>query len=649
MHRKQNTDLILADTELERTLRSLRKINKAENSTMADERQDQNEVHREEARRPPITYTMEDFWKPIIQDEYSTIRQPAIDANNFELKPALITMVQQHQFTGHPTEDPNEHLGRFLRMANTVKLNGVRPKVIKLHLFPFSLRDTAATWYESLPYGFVDTWEELVEAYLGRFFPPALTSERRREIIVFQQGEDESLHVAWERFKRLLRRCPMHGIDLKTQMDIVYHALNDISKGIIDASCCGAFKRKSAEEAKELIEDLAKCNMKTPSEFSRGNSRGKGIMELSKMTAMEAKLDAIMHRMDKQERKTYTAHEIGAVERELLKGSAERAAEEQFYDAEEVKYMGEQRNYHFKPNTNLPTHYHPALRNHENFSYGGGASQGPRHGQNPPQGYQQPPRFPQQQQGNEQRNEYQGQRRAQSFEEQMLQFMGDNKKLLNLHEQKFAELGATATNFQIFQNTTNASLKNLETQVGQLALTLQSQKKDAFPSDTKKNPKDCMAVQLRSGKELEKIKEKNDSSKEEEGLEKEEALEKKKEGVDWKDIKGSRPAVPFPQRLQKSKIEEQFARFLKTFQKLEISMPFTEVVTQMPPYAKFLKDMLSKKRKIVEEGIVNLTATCSAVMKKELPEKMKDPGSLQFLASLEELKSRKLSVTQELV
>ena len=91
----------------------------------------------------------------------------------------------------------------------------------------------------------------------------------------------------------------MHGIDLKTQMDIVYHALNDTSKGIIDGSCCGAFKRISAVEAKDLIEDLAKCNMKASSEFSRGNSRGKGVMELSKMTPMEAKLDAIMHRMDK--------------------------------------------------------------------------------------------------------------------------------------------------------------------------------------------------------------------------------------------------------------------------------------------------------------------------------------------------------------
>ena len=54
----------------------------------------------------------------------------------------------------------------------------------------------------------------------------------------------------------------------------------------------------------------------------------------------------------------------------------------------------------------------------------------------------------------------------------MLQFIGDNKRLLNLHEQKLAELEAFKSNTQIFQTNTNASLKNLETQVGQLALTL---------------------------------------------------------------------------------------------------------------------------------------------------------------------------------
>ena len=112
---------------------------------MADERHDQAEEQRIAARRPLMTDTTEDFWRPIIQEEYFAIRQPTVDANNFELKPGLITMVQQHQFTSHPTEDLNEHLGRFLRMANTVKLNGVTSEVIKLHLFPFSLRDITAT------------------------------------------------------------------------------------------------------------------------------------------------------------------------------------------------------------------------------------------------------------------------------------------------------------------------------------------------------------------------------------------------------------------------------------------------------------------------------------------------------------------------
>ena len=62
--------------------------------------------------------------------------------------------------------------------------------MIKLQLFPFSLRDVAATWFESLPVGSVSNWEELVEAYMSKFFPSALTSKRRGEIIVFKKGED---------------------------------------------------------------------------------------------------------------------------------------------------------------------------------------------------------------------------------------------------------------------------------------------------------------------------------------------------------------------------------------------------------------------------------------------------------------------------
>ena len=84
----------------------------------------------------------------------------------------------------------------------------------------------------------------------------------------------------------------------------------------------------------------------------------------------------------------------------------------------------------------------------------------------------------------------------------MISFIEENKRLLNIHKQKFVELAAFQANTTVFQANTNTSLKNLETQVGQLALAMQNQSKDAFPGDTK-NPKDCMAVTLRSGRELE--------------------------------------------------------------------------------------------------------------------------------------------------
>ena len=63
----------------------------------------------------------------------------------------------------------------------------------------------------------------------------------------------------------------------------------------------------------------------------------------------------------------------------------------------------------------------------------------------------------------------------------MLNFIGENKRLLNIHEQKFAETAFQA-NTNVFHANTNASLNNLETQVGQLALSMQNQSRDSFPS-----------------------------------------------------------------------------------------------------------------------------------------------------------------------
>ena len=111
-----------------------------------------------------------------MKKEYSKIQHQPIDANNFELKLALISMVQQQEFGGSPSEDPNGHLSNFLQLCSTIKMNGVDPNVIKLKLFPFSLRDKARNWFHNLMPRSMDTWGTLVEVFLKKKFPPQLTS-----------------------------------------------------------------------------------------------------------------------------------------------------------------------------------------------------------------------------------------------------------------------------------------------------------------------------------------------------------------------------------------------------------------------------------------------------------------------------------------
>ena len=85
--------------------------------------------------------------------------------------------------------------------------------------------------------------------------------------------------------------------------------------------------------------------------------------------------------------------------------------------------------------------------------------------------------------------------------------------------------------------------------------------------------------------------------------------------------------MPYPQRFKKKEIDSQFAKFLELFKKLHINIPFVEALEQMPNYAKFMKDVLSKKKKFGQYEMISMTEACSVVLQKKLPQKLKDPGS----------------------
>ena len=121
--------------------------------------------------------------------------------------------MQQNQFGGLATENPNQHLKTFIQLADTLKCNGASPEAIRLRLFPFSLRDKARDWLDSLPPNSITTWEDLRRVFLARYFLPSKTSILRNQITRFNQNLGESLFEAWERYKDLLRACPHHGLE----------------------------------------------------------------------------------------------------------------------------------------------------------------------------------------------------------------------------------------------------------------------------------------------------------------------------------------------------------------------------------------------------------------------------------------------------
>ncbi|XP_027362526.1 uncharacterized protein LOC113870125 [Abrus precatorius] len=169
-----------------------------------------------------------------------------------------------------------------------------------------------------------------------------------------------------------------------------------------------------------------------------------------------------------------------------------------------------------------------------------------------------------------------------------------------------------------------ASIHNLEIQLGQISRLLSERPQGSLPGNTETNPREQVnAVTLRSGRTLQE-KGKQESEKdavEEEDKCQEETVEKPPL------VKEFIPPLPYPARLKKDKDDEQFGKFLSLFCQLHINLPFVDALAQMPKYAKFLKDLLSNKKKLEELATVTLNEECSAILQNKMPEKLKDPGS----------------------
>ncbi|XP_058784178.1 uncharacterized protein LOC131658947 [Vicia villosa] len=209
------------------------------------------------------------------------------------------------------------------------------------------------------------------------------------------------------------------------------------------------------------------------------------------------------------------------------------------------------------------------------------------------------------------------------------------------------------------QKNQDAAIKNLETQVGQMEKQIAAnQSNTTFSANTQENPKEhCKAVVTRTGQKggNEEIEangtEKEDDnraaedeeneivvsemSKEEENNKASRCVDKQARRASGKTTSNVIPSqhLPYPHAPSKNDHARKYARFMEIFKQLQINIPFSEAIAQMPKYAKFMKDILTKKKRPEEEEVVVLDAQCSAIVFR-LPQKARDPGRVTLLVTM---------------
>src|SRR6266496_366734 len=142
-----------------------------------------------------------DFSKTNNNDFISTPIAPTTSAESYEISAALLNLVMKEQFSGLPSEDAASYLNTFVELCDMQKNKDVDNDIVKLKLFPFSLRDRAKTWFSCLSKNSIDSWNKCKDAFIFKYFPPAKIISLGNDIMNFKQLAHAHVAQSWERMK----------------------------------------------------------------------------------------------------------------------------------------------------------------------------------------------------------------------------------------------------------------------------------------------------------------------------------------------------------------------------------------------------------------------------------------------------------------
>ncbi|XP_019248467.1 PREDICTED: uncharacterized protein LOC109227724 [Nicotiana attenuata] len=453
------------------------------------------------------------------------------------------------------------------------KQNNDLDDALRLRVFKYSLAGDARKWLQNLPPNSIHSWPELVRAFLAKWFPQSKKSELRDKIFFFKQLPGEHLHEAWDRFKLYLGRSPNHGFPDSILLDKFYMGLDAMNQSIAKNVADGSFMDKTFARITQILHKIAQHNQAWHSEDTTGGiaygspSLTNMIRENQERDQVIAGLATNVNVLTKMFTESQTK-KVNVVE-DLQPISNEDFEEANYVNNSQGGYQRQQYQGQVQQNQWRPN----------------------------PQG-----------QGNQQWRNDRGSS-SDSKLESMLEWVLQNQERSDISIRNMTELVGSHT----------TSIQKLEMQMRDLSREQNPKQKGTLPSDTIANPKGSgsgptshiMAITTRSGKvlqgESEQVVEVEESEQEVE-VEEPKVVEIEK--------------VPEELKFQEMNQEE-------VKEKLSVNIQFVEAFQEMSGFAKYLKDLISKKR-TTKNKVVNVTHRVSSIIKTTTVQKKEDSGLSPF-------------------
>ncbi|VFQ86951.1 unnamed protein product [Cuscuta campestris] len=503
------------DPEIERTVRTIRRIQRMDVDNRKVERQNDN---RRREERPPPALTLNQRKRPVVPDTPSCIVLSNA-ARDYEVKNGYINGLPQ--FHGNSGENPLFFITGFDAFLQGIPRHGISDDDLKMRFFAYTLRGNAKAWFiEQTPRAYA-TWNA----------------------------------IRWRRYKALLRSCPHHRIPLDLQVDFFYQGISPQFQAIIDNRCDGYMGNRTEEELWEIIESITSNptlrtgdNIASINEVALNNMFYRRMTELKStmQSELQSALRAVLGNQGPSQ-----VNQVGTLDGPIT-------------EIEDVNYMGS----YGKPQRN---NYSQNQRwGNSNWNAQGGSNNAPLL----------PPGF------------------SRSYESRKEEPSSSSEDPIKLLTKQIAKFQST---IEQNQASTETAISNLHSQFTKFDMKL-NQRMDTLEQYTKTSIHN-LEVQMGSGKQLKEPEAWPQSISNKEEITPEGST---KTAPVLPEVHPDAyvPTIPYPQRLKKKENPEKYKKFMEMFTKLSINIPFAKAIAEIPSYAKFLKGVLSNKKKLGEFATV---------------------------------------------